>query len=80
MSKILIGNIKGPRGEQGPQGIQGISGPTGADGKVDSHSIIEFEDYERESSPPLPGLEESLTKIQSNNSIGKLISYLSSMY
>lgn len=76
MSKILIGNIKGPRGEQGPQGIQGIPGPAGADGKVDSHSIIEFEDYERELSPPLPGLEESLTKIQSNNSIGKLISYI----
>jgi len=76
MSKILIGNIKGPRGEQGPQGIQGIPGPVGADGKVDSHSLIEFEDYERELSPPLPGMEESLTKIQSNHSIGKLISYI----
>lgn len=76
MSKILIGNVKGPRGEQGPQGIQGIPGPAGVDGKVDSQSLIEFEDYERELSPPLPGLEDSLTKIQSNNSIGKLISYI----
>ncbi len=76
MNKILIGNIKGPRGEQGPQGIQGIPGPAGADGRVDSHSLIEFEDYKGEMAPSLPGLEESLTKIESNRPIGKLISHI----
>lgn len=76
MAKVLIGNIKGPKGEQGPQGIQGIPGPAGADGEIDSNSLIEFVDYEGEGAPQLPGLEESLGKIESNISIGKLMSYV----
>lgn len=32
MSKILIGNVKGPKGDQGEQGPQGIQGPAGATG------------------------------------------------
>ena len=76
MAKILIVNIKGPKGEQGPQGIQGIPGPAGADGEIDSNSLIDFEDYEGEGAPQLPDLEESLRKIESNVSIGKLMSYV----
>ena len=37
MSKILIGNVKGPQGEtgpQGPQGIQGEQGPQGIQGEA----------------------------------------------
>ncbi len=64
MAKVLIGNIKGPKGEQGPPGIQGIPGPAGADGEIDSNSLIEFEDYEGEGAPQLPSLEESLRKIE----------------
>ena len=33
MSKIKIGNIKGPKGDQGIQGIQGEQGPQGIQGK-----------------------------------------------
>lgn len=76
MAKVLIGNIKGPKGEQGPPGIQGIPGPAGADGEIDSNSLIEFEDYEGEGAPQLPSLEESLRKIESNISIGKWMSYV----
>lgn len=32
MAKVLIGNIKGPKGDTGPQGPQGEQGPTGATG------------------------------------------------
>ena len=32
MAKVLIGNVKGPKGDTGPQGPQGEQGPTGATG------------------------------------------------
>lgn len=47
MARILIGNIKGPKGERGPQGEQGpqgIPGPAGPTGIVDSNSTVEFEE------------------------------------
>lgn len=34
MSRILIGNIKGPMGQQGKQGIQGTIGPVGPQGPL----------------------------------------------
>lgn len=34
MSKVLIGNIKGPQGDQGIQGEQGVQGPQGTPGSV----------------------------------------------
>ena len=34
MARILIGNIKGPRGEQGVQGERGIQGPPGPQGPL----------------------------------------------
>jgi hypothetical protein len=33
MSKILLGNVKGPKGDTGAQGQQGIQGETGATGE-----------------------------------------------
>ena len=32
MARILIGNIKGPKGDTGPQGPQGATGPQGPQG------------------------------------------------
>lgn len=35
MAKVLLGNIKGPKGDQGsqgPQGVQGVRGPQGIQG------------------------------------------------
>ena len=32
MARILIGNIKGPKGDTGPQGAQGPTGPQGPKG------------------------------------------------
>ena len=32
MARILIGNIKGPKGDTGPQGKQGPTGPQGPKG------------------------------------------------
>ena len=29
MTKILLGNVKGPKGDTGPQGKQGVQGPQG---------------------------------------------------
>ena len=32
MTKILLGNVKGPKGDTGPQGKQGVQGPQGPAG------------------------------------------------
>lgn len=32
MTKILLGNVKGPKGDTGPQGKQGVQGPQGPTG------------------------------------------------
>lgn len=45
MARILIGNIKGPRGIQGPKGEKGdtgATGPAGPAGAVDNTTPIEF--------------------------------------
>ena len=34
MARILIGNIKGPKGDTGPQGPQGATGPQGPQGPL----------------------------------------------
>lgn len=42
MSKILIGNIKGPQGPEGPAGPQGIPGPKGPAGAIDINAPIDY--------------------------------------
>ena len=34
MTKILLGNVKGPKGDTGPQGKQGVQGPQGPAGAL----------------------------------------------
>ena len=47
MGRVLIGNIKGPKGDTGPTGIRGPVGPTGPPGpagSVNESSVVAFEE------------------------------------
>jgi hypothetical protein len=39
MARILIGNIKGPKGDTGPAGVDGAQGPAGSDASVTAANI-----------------------------------------
>lgn len=41
MAKVLIGNIKGPKGDPGPAGPAGVAGPQGEAG----HTPVKGTDY-----------------------------------
>ena len=44
MSKILLGNIKGPKGDPGPQGEPGPQGPQGEAAHITEEDIQGFSD------------------------------------
>ena len=76
MSRVLIGNFKGPKGDKGDKGDigpQGPQGPQGPVGLVNADAAIEFDDYSAEE-VEIPTAEEVLAEIVSGKSLKSLLS------